>query len=75
MALPPTIYASLGGLINPDSLSRIFNNLAGATAGGAISIHLLLQSMGGTVGDGISLYDFFHYCPVNIRTNSIGYHP
>jgi ATP-dependent Clp protease, protease subunit len=67
MSLPPVIYATLGGPIDQETLPRIFLNLNGATAGGANTVHLLFQSTGGMVGDGIALYNYFQTFPVDLH--------
>lgn len=67
MAIPDVVYASLGGPIDQDSLSRIFSNLSGATQGGAKEIHLLVQSTGGMVSDGIALYNFLKTFPIKLH--------
>lgn len=72
MPLPSIIYGSLGGPINQDSLSRIFGNLNGATQGGVKVIHLMIQSTGGTVGDGIALHNFFRAFPIEMHAYNGG---
>lgn len=73
MALPPTIYATLGGLINQETLPRIFLNLNGATTAGTVTtMHLLLECNGGTVGDGIALYNYFKTFPIDLLIYNSG---
>jgi ATP-dependent protease ClpP protease subunit len=66
VALPQSIYASLGGTIDQTTLQRIFLNLTGATQGGVKEMHLLFQSTGGGIGDGIALYNFFRAYPLDL---------
>jgi ATP-dependent Clp protease protease subunit len=72
MALPSTLYAILGGPIVPDTMARIFANLAGATQGGVTIMHLAIQSTGGNVGDGIALYNIFRAFPLELHLYNSG---
>jgi ATP-dependent protease ClpP protease subunit len=70
--LPKTIYVTFAGAIDQHSLPRIFQNFAAATQAGASTMHLLFQSTGGTVGDGISLYNFFLEVPIELHIYNTG---
>jgi len=52
---PAEAYAVFSDNINQDSVKRVFNGLAGAMANKIAHVHLLFQSSGGFVGDGICL--------------------
>jgi ATP-dependent Clp protease, protease subunit len=67
MALPPTLYASLVGPIISEAMARIFANLTGATRNGVTTMHLMMQSTGGNVGDGIALYNIFRTLPLDLH--------
>lgn len=71
-AFPPEIYATLTGLVDADMVRRVFN--AGATAVNAKiqKIHLLIQSTGGFVGDGIALHNYLRNLPIEITTYNMG---
>lgn len=60
------------GIIDQLAVSRFFNffSLAGQDKTG--HIHLLLQSMGGGVGDGICLYNFFRNSPIPMTLYNSG---
>lgn len=45
--------------MDPASTQRIFNGLTNASAQNVKEVHVLFQSLGGGVGDGIALYNFF----------------
>jgi ATP-dependent Clp protease protease subunit len=51
---------------------RLLGNLNGATQGGVTELHLLIQSSGGMVGDGISLYNFFRSLPLDLHVYNTG---
>lgn len=72
--LPNEIYFTFSGEINQDSTRRIFDKFAAATqeAQPVTKIHLLIESYGGTVGDGVCLHNFFHGYPIPIRAYNIG---
>jgi len=72
-----SVYAAFAGVIDQLSLARIFQGFAGATnlqaPGGPFStVHLLFQSTGGTVGDGIALYNFFRGLPLDLHIYNVG---
>jgi ATP-dependent protease ClpP protease subunit len=70
--LPPVVYASFAGGIDQQSIGRIFMNFAAATQRGATTVHLLFQSTGGTVGDGIALYNFWRGFPLELHIYNAG---
>ena len=70
--LPKTVYATFVGPIDQMSLSRIFQNFGGAVTGKVETVHLLFQSTGGMIGDGISLYNFFIGLPLSLHIYNTG---
>lgn len=67
------IYAVFSGGIDQQSTQRIMHAIALATQDKSITkFHLMLQSFGGTVGDGICLYNFFKNCPLNLAIYNMG---
>ncbi len=67
LAVPKAeIYATFCDEINQASVQRIFQNfnLASNPTNNVGRVHLLFQSTGGFVGDGICLYNFFRSLPV-----------
>ncbi len=70
--LPAEVYAVFCGPINQDTVQRIFNGLTTASANKVQRMHLLFQSNGGTVGDGICLYNFFKTFPVDLILYNVG---
>lgn len=67
-ATPVEVYASLVGRIDEASVQRITQNLSPGTAPTAnISrLHVLFQSSGGIVGDGVFLYNYFRSFPIEL---------
>ncbi len=75
MAPPPPVneaYAIFSGDINTDSTRRIFANVAGATDGGVTHLHLLLESYGGFVGDGVAIYNLLKTAPFEVTAYNAG---
>jgi len=70
--LPAVVYASFAGTIDQQSLSRLFANFAAAMQRGATTVHLLFQSTGGTIDDGIALYNFIRALPISLHVYNSG---
>jgi ATP-dependent Clp protease, protease subunit len=66
------IYATFGDQINQGSVQRIFQNIAAASQNGVTQAHILFQSTGGFVGDGICLYNFFKTLPIELTLYNAG---
>lgn len=60
------VYATFSDGINQATVQRIFQNfgLASNPTNNVGRVHLLFQSSGGIVGDGICLYNFFRSLPL-----------
>jgi ATP-dependent protease ClpP protease subunit len=58
-AVFPDIYGVFADDINQVSVSRIITGLTGAMAQGNKHVHVMFQSFGGFVGDGVMLYNLF----------------
>ncbi len=59
-------YFTLTGDINSDMVRRVFDALGKITADGIGTVHILLQSNGGYVSDGICLYNTLRNAPLNL---------
>jgi ATP-dependent Clp protease, protease subunit len=70
--LPATVYAAFSGQINQDAAAKIFNSFGGASQRGVTTIHLLFQSSGGNIGDGICIYNFFQGIPLELHIYNCG---
>jgi ClpP protease-like protein len=60
------------GTIDQASFQRVIAGIAAAMANKVQEVHLLFQSTGGTVADGICLYNFLHRLPVEISLYNVG---
>ncbi len=65
-------YGVFSDNINQASVQRIFAVFAGAMERKFTHVHLLFQSIGGSVGDGICLYNFFKSLPLNLTIYNPG---
>jgi ATP-dependent Clp protease, protease subunit len=69
---PEQVYGVFAGLIDQNTLGRLFQGLTMAINGGVKAVHLLFQSTGGTVSDGICLYNFFKGLPIGLTLYNVG---
>ena len=70
--LPETVYGVFSDQINLATTYRIFQNIAGASQKGVAHVHLLFQSNGGFVADGICLYNAFRALPLGLTLYNAG---
>jgi len=57
-------WFTLSGDVNSDMVHRVFESVARMTADGLETAHVLVQSNGGYVSDGLCLYNFLANSPV-----------
>ena len=70
--LPEEAYAIYCGDINQANGSKVVNSLTGAMAGKVKHVHLLFQSAGGYVCDGVFLYNLFRAVPIELTLYNAG---
>ena len=70
--LPAEIYAIYCGDINQANGEKVVNSLAIAINGNVKHVHLLFQSAGGYVGDGVFLYNLFRSVPIELTLYNAG---
>ena len=66
------IYISFSSMVNPHTAQVLMGALTNAVNKGCTQIHLLLSTPGGTVAEGVTLYNFIRALPVSITTYNIG---
>src|SRR5438552_18583391 len=69
---PDEVYGMFCGLIDQPAAQRIMHGINIATQTGKTRVHLLLQSTGGSIGDGICLYNYFRSCPIGLSIYNLG---
>lgn len=65
-------WATFAGEVNQFSVNRLMHLFASASYEGYKHVHLLFQTNGGIVGDGIALYNFFRVLPVGMTIYNVG---
>ena len=66
------IYISFSSMVIPHTAQVLMGALTNAVNNGCTQIHLLLSTPGGTVAEGITLYNFIRALPVPVTTYNIG---
>jgi len=69
---PPVAYATFAGGLDQASVQRIFNGFSIAINAGVQTVHLLMQSTGGLIGDGVALYNYFRAVPIDLHLYNSG---
>jgi ATP-dependent Clp protease protease subunit len=70
--MPSEVFATFVGVIDQITVHRILTGVGAAMASKVKHVHLLFQSTGGTVADGICLYNFLHRLPIEISLYNVG---
>jgi ATP-dependent Clp protease protease subunit len=73
MPQPSEIYGTLAGPVNEAMVQRIFQTFAVAMSNQVKTLHLLMQSTGGFIGDGIAIYNYIRNIPLEVITYNGGF--
>ena len=65
-------YFTLSGDVNSDMVHRVFEFVSGMSEAGVDTAHVLVQSNGGYVSDGLCLYNFLSNAPVTFVMYNAG---
>ena len=65
-------WYTLSGDVNSDMVHRMFDAVAAMTEDGIDTAHVLLQSNGGYVSDGLCLYNFMASSPIRFVMYNAG---
>ena len=65
-------YFAFAGTIDQQALHRLFNGFGVAMGQGVGRVHLLFQSTGGLVSDGVCLYNYFKGLPIELAIYNAG---
>jgi len=71
-AAAPSAFAMFSGNLDQEGLSRIFHLVSKLSNDGVRDVHLLLQSAGGVVGNGVCLYNWFRALPLRLNIYNSG---
>jgi len=66
------IYGTFAGSVDQIAVQKFFNALTIAVNNRFKRVHLLIQSSGGIIGDGIALYNFLRNLPIEVITYNMG---
>lgn len=69
---PENVYGIFCADINAANTQKLVNNLTLASSMGVKNVHLLFQSWGGYVGDGVFLYNLFRSFPIPVTVYNAG---
>lgn len=69
---PNNVYAIFCGGIEQGAMQKIVNSLTIAMGAGVKHVHLLFQSAGGYVGDGVFLYNLLRAIPIEVTLYNAG---
>jgi len=70
--LPSELWAALAGSIDQPSLQRILASFSTASLGNVERMHVLFQSTGGGIGEGVCLYNFFQTLSIDMILYNAG---
>lgn len=70
--LPTEVYATLTGTLDQTATQRILNSFSTASLNGVTKMHVLFQSSGGGIGDGVCLYNFFRSLQIDLTLYNVG---
>jgi ATP-dependent Clp protease protease subunit len=70
--LPSEVYAIYCGGIDQPTAQKVVNSLTIAIGGKVQHVHLLFQSAGGYVGDGVFLYNLFRAITIELTLYNVG---
>ena len=75
MLTPPVqpLFLTLAGIVNQEMSCRVFQTFASAIRDGYVDVHLLIQSTGGFIGDGIAIVNYLSGLPISLTTYNVGH--
>jgi len=69
---PPEVYGVFCGGINQDNANKLCSTMAVCMNNKVEHVHLLFQSLGESVSDGIFLHSFFKSLPIQLTLYNAG---
>lgn len=68
----PTCYISFSAEINANTTESLIALLANQINGGVTDIYLMMSTPGGSVMNGLNLYNVLRALPINLTTHNVG---
>jgi ATP-dependent Clp protease protease subunit len=72
ITLPPEMYATISGVLDQAATQRILAGFSAASQQAVLKIHIMFQSSGGAVGEGVCLYNFLRNLPIDLTIYNMG---
>jgi ATP-dependent protease ClpP protease subunit len=69
---PNEVYGVFAGFVDQAAVARVANAAAIASSNRVTHVHLAFQSSGGTVADGVGLYNLFRAFPIPLTLYNLG---
>lgn len=66
------VWLTFAGMIDNVASGRLFGVLQQVIQVQGTKVHLLIQSAGGIVGDGVAMYNFLRHLPIELTTYNAG---
>lgn len=70
--LPAEMYGTIAGVLDQAAVQRILGSFGFASQNGVLKAHVLLQSTGGGIGEGIALYNYFRGLQIDLTLYNVG---
>jgi ATP-dependent Clp protease protease subunit len=70
--LPVELYGTISGILDQAAVQRILGSFGFASQNGVQKAHVLLQSSGGGIGEGVCLYNFFRTLQIDLTLYNVG---
>ena len=70
--IPRIVYGTFSGQINQENVQKLFGTFAVAMNSNVQHAHLLFQSSGGFIGDGVALCNYFKALPIELTLYNAG---
>jgi ATP-dependent Clp protease protease subunit len=70
--VPSTVYVSFSAEINPNTTETLIATLANLANNGVKTIYLMISTPGGSVMNGLNIYNVLRALPVHLITHNVG---
>lgn len=72
MQVPDTYYVSFSAEINPNTTESLISVIANLVNQRVKTVHLLISTPGGSVMNGLNLYNVLRGLPIELITHNVG---
>ncbi len=71
-SIPETVYVSFSAEINPNTTETLIATISNMANKGVKTVHLLISTPGGSVMNGMNLYNILRGLPIHLITHNVG---